>query len=153
LKKLLVLGGIASFLLLGGAGLLLALFVWPTPYRYQQATIGGKTETVRVNRSTGKPERLTARGWVGMAPATTVVLPTLLSCEEAKARVLKYGNTSSIFGLPPDNCDVSEAKAQYDCNQYRERARSNPITLRIQEPPLGCNVSDLMAMYDRQRRY
>jgi hypothetical protein len=149
---MLVLGGIASLLLLGGAGLLFALFVWPTPFRYQQATVGGKTETVRVSRSTGKPERLTQRGWVGMEPTKPLDLPAV-TCDEAKAKYLKYGSSASILQPPPADCDLTEVKALYECNRYRERASSNPITLRIQDPPLGCNVSDLMAMYDRQRRY
>jgi hypothetical protein len=46
--------------------LLCGLFIWPTPYRYDQISIGAYSSPVRINRFTGQAERLIVSGWVTM---------------------------------------------------------------------------------------
>lgn len=58
------------------AVLVLALFVWPTPYRYFPYNSGGPTAastTIRVNRFTGATSILTPRGWATMGPDQQVL--------------------------------------------------------------------------------
>ena len=53
--------------------LVLAWFVWPTPYHYFPFHSGGPTAattTIRVNRFTGRTAVLTPRGWRDMPPET-----------------------------------------------------------------------------------
>ena len=49
---------------------LVCWIVWPTPYRYDHIGDSGVSVPVRINRITGKSERLTMNGWVDMAQPT-----------------------------------------------------------------------------------
>jgi hypothetical protein len=149
MRKLLIFGAICGLGLLCVAGALFALVIWPTPYRYQESAIGKERVSVRISRSSGKTERLTKSGWAPME--TTVASSNSVTCEEARSLYLEHGQYASIIGTPPPGCDLTEARRQYECRRYRENAISTPYLLRSVDPPLGCNVDDLLMAYDRTR--
>lgn len=58
-------------LLVGVLILLLAAFVWPTPYHYLTWHTGDFTTPVRISRFTGQADYLLPDGWRRMAPQRT----------------------------------------------------------------------------------
>jgi hypothetical protein len=55
---------------------LLAVFVWPTAYRYDRTNfVGVSNVLVRTNRFTGNSQSLTPNGWHDMKPAAPDFIP------------------------------------------------------------------------------
>jgi len=48
--------------------ILFLIFVWPTQYRYENATLNGDKYLVRINRFTSSVDKLTPIGWLEMRP-------------------------------------------------------------------------------------
>lgn len=73
-ETLFALGAYVSPLLLALTVLAVALFVWPTLYRYDRTAIPGWGQTlVRTNRFTGKSAYLSAAGWMTAEPEPTPI--------------------------------------------------------------------------------
>lgn len=51
-----------------GTIVLITVFVWPTQYRYENATLNDDKYLVRINRFTSSVDKLTRNGWLEMLP-------------------------------------------------------------------------------------
>jgi hypothetical protein len=132
-----------------------AVFVWPTRYRYgQMAADDGTPFPVRFDRISGNADRLTKYGWAHLRPPrpASAEPAKLVPCEEAQASYAK-GGALAVRGRIPEDCDLAEAMAQYECGRFRTRAISTPSVLKYSDAPLGCDVSDLIAEYRRAGGY
>jgi hypothetical protein len=53
---------LTGFLVLAGI-ILISLFIWPTPYRYEQLAVGSGVYAARIHRISGQMQMLRSGGW------------------------------------------------------------------------------------------